>query len=114
MDQGTASVVRTTIKCAAVIVLLNGWPKIRKSHVFNQTVIQPSQADDLIMRSVILELSPVQPDVRYVYFQRVANIGVTENVRTDEYVMLRSFWEEDGKPDSISITVSNLVPGASV
>lgn len=113
MNEGTASVVRTLIKTAGVVIIFIGWPQFRKSHVFNQTVIQPSEASDLVMRSVIMELKVSQPSLDYVFFERVVDVGET-GVRTDEYSMLRSDWESNGRPDSISITVSSLAEGANV
>lgn len=114
MNEGTASVVRTLIKSAAVVVILMGWPQFRKSHVINQTIIQPSEADDLLIRSVILELSPDQPSEEYIFFQRTLDEGSSIEMRTDEYSMLRSSWERDGEPKAISLTVSNLVAGRAV
>lgn len=104
MNDSTASIFRTLIKSAAVVVIFIGWPKFGRPHVFNQTVIQPTEADDLVMRSVILELKAQQHSEQYVYFERFPD----EDILTDEYAMLRETWEKDGKPDSISITVSSL------
>lgn len=114
MNEGTASVVRTLIKSAAVVVILIGWPQLRKPHVINQTIIQPSEAEDLVMRSVILELNPNQDSEKYIYFQRMLDDETLMELLTDEYVMLRSSWEKDGEPKAISLTVSNLVEGKAV
>jgi len=114
VNEATASIVRTFIKSAAVVIIFLGWPKFGKSHVFNQTVIQPSEADDLVMRSVILELSRNQPSDRYIYFLRSDDADSDPDATTDRYTMLRSDWEKAGKPDSISVTVSSLISEASV
>lgn len=114
MNEAQASVLRTAVKCAALIILFNGWPKIRKTSVFNQTVIQPSEAEDMVMRSVILELRAEQPSEKYVYFERLIDVVEKEDLRTDEYAMLRHDWHKNGRPGSISITISSLVDGVNV
>lgn len=49
MNEGVASIVRTAIKCVAVVIVLNGWPQLRKpNNTFNQTVLPPkTEFDDL-------------------------------------------------------------------
>ena len=111
MNEATASIVRTLIKTAGVVIIFGGWPKFRKPHVFNQTVIQSAQADDLVMRSVIMELHSRQESEAFAYFERSPE-EATE--RTDGYYMPRAEWEKAGKPDSISVTVSSLVSGVNV
>lgn len=105
MNEATASIVRTFIKSAAVVVLFLGWPKFGKAHVFNQTVIQPSEANDLVMRSVIMELHERQESEAFAYFERSPDEA---SPRSDGYYMPRAEWKKAGKPDAISVTVSSL------
>lgn len=113
MNEATASIVRTLIKTAGVVILFGGWPQFRKTHVYNQTVIQPSEANDLVMRSVILELSGNQPSDEHIAFRRVQREGDGPKISTDVYSMLVEDWEKAGKPDAVSVTVSSLVSGVN-
>ena len=46
MNEATASVLRTAVKCTAVLILFAGWPKFGKTHVLNQTIVSDETRHD--------------------------------------------------------------------